>query len=202
MNNINNKFILIEGLDGTGKSSIIQGLKDRLRFVSVHSPGSSYDKNKEYVQKCDEFTQFFYYMGANFDISQKIKSIMDTGNSVICDKYFPTTISALSFYSGISIQSLKKMTDEFIRQLVFPSVVLYIYVSPEIRCQRIINRKSESNNKTDNLFIKNKESQIVAESILQDYIRLTFDKYFFINAEEDINTVIHKIEDVLHNGFS
>ncbi len=139
---MNNKpiFLVLEGLDGTGKSSVGRILADKFNFEFIDSLLEPFNKRyKEFHQTLDSYS-FYIFMLAHLNYtSNKVKELMDTGRGVVISRYYPTTIcyavanatiKETSFPSGNGI-------DPLALGLVRPTHMFYLYADENERKRRL-----------------------------------------------------------------
>lgn len=104
------KFIAFEGLDGAGKSTLIQSLVEELKkqqtnYVLTREPGGTELAEKirqlllsTEVEKPSEKTELLLYEASRAQhVSQVIRPALEKGEWVLCDRF---TASTLAFQSG------------------------------------------------------------------------------------------------------
>ena len=135
------KFIVLEGLDGCGKSTISTILQKTYNANLLNALPKEIKPWLEIVgnTKLPEAT-FSYFTLCNLLKSQEIESIIPSGRNVILDRYFYTTyvyhqeIIKVNFPTGIK---------DFYKNLIQPDLVIFLDVPQEIRKERIKSRKGE-----------------------------------------------------------
>lgn len=155
MSNRSGKLIVIEGPDGSGKSSVAKELHYKIKetrgWKHQHSPwltaqpsNGSIGKliRQELKEKSFEFdakTMALLFAADRADhINGEIKTFMDTGHVVICDRYILSSIA----YQGI----LLGLGEEYIRTihkdvLIDPDITIILDVSPEVAAKRNASKK-------------------------------------------------------------
>ena len=91
-------FVSLEGLDGTGKTTVAAALAEHLRaggmpVTTFHVPMVPFESAKQYVaEQCDINTQFLFHLTGVSDASRQIVVEL-TNASVICDRYIHSTLA-------------------------------------------------------------------------------------------------------------
>jgi dTMP kinase len=134
------KFIVIEGLDGVGKSGITVALANKLSNLgrparAIKSPIGDFSLSMPYVNKeCDVNSHYLFYLAGVKHTSDQVRTMLrDT--TVVCDRYIYTT-EAYHKANGASV-----VVDLSTLQLLEPDYKFLIKVSDEkIRSRRIEDR--------------------------------------------------------------
>ena len=98
MSVISSFSILIEGLDGTGKTTIVEALKNKIGELSsvesVVTLKTHLDSIKDIRDFCvnqNPHLREGYYMTGNYLASVEIQKLLDSDTTVIIDRFYPTT---------------------------------------------------------------------------------------------------------------
>lgn len=87
------KLIVIEGCDGSGKSSVAKGLAEEINGVYVKTPSKIFWDIREKVEETKDWnTIFFFYLTGTLVASHEISELLKTSH-VVCDRYFYSTIA-------------------------------------------------------------------------------------------------------------
>lgn len=148
------RFIVFEGLDGTGKTSIarqIQLSAERTKFLS--SPPQKYNQLRKYVcSEGDFLTRFLYFLSANAMLSNRVNRLLP-GSSIVCDRYVYSTVADFAFYSAgsrISRETLNDLVKLSLKLVQKPDVVVYLTCQYNERVQRIRSRTKSAYLEKDN----------------------------------------------------
>lgn len=135
------KFIVIEGLDGCGKSTISKQLQKKYNAVLLNALPNKIKPWLEIVgnTKIPEAT-FSYFTLCNLLKSQEIENIIGTGKNVILDRYFYTTYV---YHQEIIKENFPSEIKDFYNNLIQPDLVIFLDVPQRIRTERIMSRKGE-----------------------------------------------------------
>ena len=118
---MNHMFITIEGIDGSGKTTQITALKERLtannyNVTLTREPGGTElgDYIRNYLlqsgKKSPPFpmTALLLFIAARYEhIMCVIKPSLDAGMVVICDRFIDSTIAYQGYGLGLDIKSIK-----------------------------------------------------------------------------------------------
>ncbi len=86
------QFILFEGLDRTGKSTIAKEVAKKLNAILLHSPPDILIPYRKHFDSLDNETNLSYYITANHVLDCQIGDYLSKQN-VVCDRYYFTTIA-------------------------------------------------------------------------------------------------------------
>lgn len=148
---MSNKFIVIEGSEGVGKSSQIKTiekylLSNGIDYVLTREPGGTIFGESirsiilDSAYNTDELTDSLLFYAARYENYQKIiKPALEGGKTVICDRFHYSTL----IYQGIvgknsMVLDLHKIFDPIFSKKI--DHILYLVASPEISLQRISRR--------------------------------------------------------------
>ncbi|MCL5009363.1 MAG: dTMP kinase [Candidatus Parvarchaeota archaeon] len=198
------KLLVIEGIDGAGKSTQIKFIKSVLESSGFKTIIFSYpDKNSDYgkiihssIEGNKALTigeQFLLYILDMVKDTGSIKKALESGSIVIADRYFFSTIAyqgSVGFGVGKSVDIIKTLG------LNMPSMVFYLDIPVEMAIKRKQLQKGEE--KTD-MFEKNAE---LLERARKQYIsmadsKLLCDNWVFIDASLQAQEVSAKIKETL-----
>ena len=87
-------FILFEGLDRTGKSTISKKVAETIGAHLFHPPPGVLCPYREYFDSLDNETNLAYYLTSNHIVDYQIGEHLSSNNSVcVCDRYYYTTVA-------------------------------------------------------------------------------------------------------------
>lgn len=185
------KFIVIEGLDGVGKSAITLALANRLNSLghparAIKSPVGDFSLSIPYVNKeCDVNSHYLFYLAGIKHTSDKVRTMLHDV-TVVCDRYIYST-EAYHKANGATV-----IVDLSTLDLLEPDYKFLIKVSDEkIRSRRIENRGQTDDG--DNI--------IKAPGNLIDRIEQEFMRYNLIeidNSNRPIAETLTEINDILN----
>ncbi len=151
---MNGRFIVIEGLDGTGKSTQIQILANKLREnnipVEITAEPTSYESGKLIRRilsgeiKCDPWASAALFLADRITHNtgeNGINALTQNGSTVISDRYYYSTFA----YQGMDTDLNWAMSMHYNCPLIKkPDLVLFLTMSAEKCIERIhANRKTE-----------------------------------------------------------
>ncbi|MFA6227443.1 MAG: hypothetical protein WC631_03130 [Candidatus Paceibacterota bacterium] len=127
------KFIVLEGISGSGKTELGVKLSQQISAQYYTTPPALYRKIREEVDKtlCLE-SRFLFYLSSVVQASWEISKILET-QSVVCDKYIWSTICYHTVY-GLDVKIPPSTT---YRQ---PDYTFLVVCEEEKRLERLSHR--------------------------------------------------------------
>ena len=143
-------FIVIEGLDGVGKSTITKALAIEVDAVMLTTPGDKFKSIRselELIYKDNHQARQLFYMSTVVNISEQVRDLISKGKNVIVDRYW---LSTQVYHQWKSENHHFELTDVE-NSILVPDVTLYLQLPLEQRKKRLLSRKD--NTAEDNLSI-------------------------------------------------
>ena len=190
------KFIVIEGLDGSGQSTQVELLRDFLnkkgyQVILTKEPTPDSQAGKKIREILDKKAktkpqklQELFTRDRKEHLENLIISALKEGKMVISDRYFFSTF-AYGAASGLDLDWLIKMNDDFL----LPDLTFSLNVSPKVCIERI-----EKRGKRKTLFEKEKK----LEKVWHIYKTLPnrFENVYMIEGEKTKKEVFSQIENI------
>ncbi|HMA82674.1 MAG TPA: dTMP kinase [Candidatus Thermoplasmatota archaeon] len=144
-----NHFFTFEGIDGSGKSTIIKQVATVLKqkeyqVVTTFEPTDTW--LGKYVQhqiktKSDPFVTAFTFIADRIEHSKQIQEWIDQGNIVLCDRYAESTYA----YQSVQLEKTLKNPINWLQDLsksriLNPDRTFYFQITPEKALSRIQHR--------------------------------------------------------------
>jgi dTMP kinase len=147
------KLIVIEGLEGAGKSTAMQTVLDVLSkkgitAITTREPGGtpigealrSIIKNPEYSESLEDKTELLLLYSARIQlIEQVIKPALKQGHWVVADRFELSTIAYQGGGRGLDMHFIQSLS-EFCLNGFSPDLILYLDIPPELGMQRVRTR--------------------------------------------------------------
>ncbi|KAI9008554.1 P-loop containing nucleoside triphosphate hydrolase protein [Hyaloraphidium curvatum] len=143
-------FLVIEGLDGSGKSSAAAALAGLLPppVAATRTPPKSLASIRPLFDAAEESVQRAFYAAGNYVAAEEILSSLDAPNpprTVLCDRYFNSTVSWTAASSDLTAADLASLSIPFPADLLPPDLVLFLDVPQAERLRRTGKRAGEEN---------------------------------------------------------
>ncbi|BCX16247.1 MAG: thymidylate kinase [Candidatus Parcubacteria bacterium] len=151
-------FVVFEGIDGSGKGTQIEMLKDYFQKRQRTNVVFTFEHTREshWSQKIDEILsgkitdfslrdlQLLYILDRKEHIEKFIKPQLKKGNLVFCDRYFLSTLAYGSLDKSLHWKTLFDYHKQIIgKDFILPAKTLFFDVSPDIALGRIEKRGEE-----------------------------------------------------------
>lgn len=202
----NNKFIVVEGLEGAGKTNACISIKNILNkhnirnILLVRQPGSTPISEeirklikKNHKEKIVKETELLLMYAARIQLLEtKIKPALKSGKWVISDRH---DLSSLAYQGGglkINTRVIITLTNLFLKNFT-PDLTIYLDVSPKIGLKRALKRKKLDAIESRSLEFFKKTRQIYLKNIKLN------SKIIKINANSNIEIVNEKIINKMSN---
>jgi len=192
-------FIVLDGLDGSGKSEMISQLNEYLLqnddnrvLVTKEPTDNKYGKEIRDILANEKDPKINGQKLLDLfikDREEHLKSVIipflnsldGKVNIVICDRYYYSTI-AFQATQGLDIKMLMEINKEFLN----PDVAFILDINPEIALERMIGREKEKFEQ-HNFMKKLREKFLEMPKLLNDNIKI-------IDASKDKDTVFNDIK--------
>jgi dTMP kinase len=196
------KFIVFEGLDGSGQTTQSSLLRDYLVgsgkvVLLTKEPTNDSSAAKEIRRVLDESDvvdslklQKLFTQDRREHLNNLIEPALKRGEIVISDRYFFSTF-AFGTSDGLDLEELIMMNDEFL----LPDLTIILKVSPEVCVQRIEER---------GLGIKLFEKMEKLERVWKTYQLLPerFENVHVVDGERPIEAISEEIKGIFNEKLS
>ncbi|MCM8525062.1 MAG: dTMP kinase [Lentisphaeraceae bacterium] len=171
------KFIVIEGLEGAGKSTAVNVIKEFLQsngredILQCREPGGTklgetirdLVKSNSYNEKIDSRTELLLMYASRIQLVENvIKPALDSGKSVICDRFYYSTYAYQGGGRGIDLGIIDSIHSASLGDFK-PDLTIYMDIDPKIGLKRAAVRgeldrfeqeKIDFFNKTRDMYLK------------------------------------------------
>lgn len=178
-----NKFIVVEGSEGVGKSFQVKIIEqylivNNIDYIVTREPGgTSFGESIRDIilndeNNTEELTDSLLFYASRYENYKKvILPALNVGKTVICDRYHYSTL----VYQGIvgnnsSVKDIHKIFDSMYSKMI--DHIIYLYTSPEVSLKRISKRSVTDKFESRGLDYL-KELSYAYESIFDDMKNVT-----------------------------
>jgi len=206
------KFIVLEGIDGCGKTTQINALSKWLpksglinenkTLIQTREPGGSIlgREIRDMILKNNKFdspsilTELLLYSADRAEhISKIILPALQNGNWIISDRFSGSTLAYQGYGRGISIDIIKEL-ENIVCQNIRPDLTFFLELSPE---ESILRRKNKVADRIESEgleFLKKVNNGFKLIALENDWE--------IIKASGDLNSISRQIQNSLINKFS
>lgn len=146
-------FITIEGNDGSGKSTVIQSLKEQLAKLNLEvcytrEPGGSYVAEKirevildnDNVAMDDKTEALLYAASRRQHLKETVFPALEEGKIVVCDRFIDSSLTYQGIARGLGVDEVFNM-NMFATEGFMPHLTIYLLVDPKIGLERKSHQK-------------------------------------------------------------
>ena len=195
------RYIAIEGIDGSGKTTIANLLYSKLseKYNKITLMKEPYDndlskKIKEIISKEHEKNlDYGYLLALLFTADRSIKNIdlkkyLNSDYIIISDRSVYSTFSYQILYEGMNIEWLRCVSKYIIR----PDITFILDVDPRIAVERINSRNKNITSYENTEFLKKvRENFLKLKEIFPD------DNIIYIDGKEKTEEILKKILNII-----
>ncbi|XP_057314989.1 uncharacterized protein LOC130656178 [Hydractinia symbiolongicarpus] len=196
---LNNPFIVVEGLDGTGKSTITKNLCTRLNAVKMATPPDSIRHIRKKFDHLPELCRRAYYSFSNYMAAKDVLDVIRT-RPVVMDRYWHST-TAYAIAKEVAVGIEHHLPDEedslyaWPEDLLRPSAVLFL-TTPEKHRDGRVNERDDVTTEEREI----SESERFRMRIMEVYRKIGYTKWVEVDTsgtqEESLEKAIKGLGDV------
>lgn len=189
------KFITFEGPEGSGKTTVIREITQRLEsegweVVVTREPGGV--KTGEDIRKIllegeaidDRSEALLFAASRREHLVNKVLPALREGKVVLCDRYIDSSLTYQGYARGIGVEEVRSI-NEFAINGLYPDLTLYLDIRASVGIQRI-NDNQRTQNRLD------REKLDFHEKVVEGYRQIIHNepnRFAVINAEQSIEEV-------------
>jgi dTMP kinase len=134
-------FVVVEGLDGVGKTTVVRELAHQLGAVVLHTPPAEMAELRPAILRCfaeSMLATTLFYGATLAAASQRIMAYRAAGRSVVLDRYYLSTCAYGEVMRGAVHP--QQLLDLLAAQLLPADATVYLHASIEQRRMRMESR--------------------------------------------------------------
>ena len=198
-NNYPGKFIVIEGLDGSGKSSqidlLIAFLQEKNKEVILTAEPTKESEAGRKIRQIlkgeviasPEERQNLFVQDRKEHLEKKIIPTLERGAWVVCSRYIFSTL-AFGSADGLDFEELRKMNQDFL----LPDATIFLNVSPE-ECMKRIEARGEQKELFEKL------DQLKKVDSYYQRMPGMFENFYVVEGHSEMSVVFEKIKKIIEN---
>lgn len=188
-------FITFEGPEGSGKTSVIKALYDKLNsqydVVTTREPGGvpTAEDIRQIVldgSDMDIRTEAMLFAASRREhLVEKVIPALNDNKIVLCDRYIDSSLAYQGYARGIGIKEVKNL-NEFAINGLYPDLTIYLDVSVEVGRERIL-KNARSQNRLD------QENVDFHQKVIEGYQKIIHNepqRFKKINADQSLENVV------------
>lgn len=198
-------FISFEGNDGSGKSSALTKVKEKLtnlglNVIYTREPGGSeiserireviLDKNNYGM---DDLTEAYLYAASRREhVVKTIRPALAEGKIILCDRFIDSSLAYQGFARGLGIDKVYDL-NQYATEGLSPDLTILVCVHPQIGLSRI---KKDARN-LDRLELEELEFH---NKVYQGYLEVAKrfkDRIVIVNGEKSQSEVLEEVENIV-----
>ncbi|MEH7492282.1 dTMP kinase [Neobacillus niacini] len=199
-------FITLEGVEGSGKSTIINFIRDSLetngrKVVVTREPGGIdiaeqirsviLDKNNT---KMEGRTEALLYAAARRQhLVEKVIPSLNEGKIVLCDRFVDSSLAYQGYARGLGISEVFSINKFAIGDLM-PDLTLYLDLDPKIGLSRIAKNKEREINRLD---LEEINFHVSVREGYEEVMKMFPERMIRIDANQEVEEVMAVINEVL-----
>lgn len=171
-------FITFEGIDGSGKTTQINKLSERLKslgynVLTLREPGGNVISEKiretllsagNDITPCAELLLF---VASRAQLVEKvIRPALLQGKLVICDRYIDSSVAYQGYGRGILVEDIRICNKIATGNLV-PEITFFLDLPPKIASNRALNRSIENLDRIE------QESELFFQKAREGYLQIS-----------------------------
>lgn len=151
------KLISFEGIDGVGKSTVVDAVYEKLSIKGynvclLRDPGSSeIGEQLRFLIKSDiprsKLTNLFLYLTARLELVADIEKNKNQYDYILLDRYVDSTIAYQAYGQGIDLDTINTLNNILLdNNKYLPNRTYYLFLDEKTRLERLEKRQEELDN--------------------------------------------------------
>ena len=201
-----NYLITLEGVEGSGKSTLIQYLKEFIegigkKVIVTREPGGI--EISEQIRsvildtentKMDGRTEALLYAAARRQhLVERIIPALKEGNVVLCDRFIDSSLAYQGYARGLGIDEVLSI-NEFAIGSFMPNLTLYLDLDPQIGLSRIRKNKGREVNRLD---LEEISFHLKVREGYEEVIKRFPDRIVRVDANQELDKVLLDTKQIL-----
>ena len=204
-------FITFEGPDGSGKSTVIKAvyeklLKDNFDILLTREPGGTpiAEKIRDIIldnsnTALDPRTEALLYAASRRQhLVEKIWPALKEGKIVLCDRFIDSSLAYQGGGRNLGVENVLNI-NLFATENTYPDISLFFDVSPEIGLSRVNSDKKRVADRLDN------ENENFHDKVYETFKKIVANnknRFIVIDASKPLDEVIENTYQILKNKLN
>ncbi len=184
-------FIVIEGLDGVGKTTLAKKLSNEIGATYLSTPSKTFSEIRQKIDDAyahNQLARQLFYASTVVDIADRVRQLLVEGRPVVVDRYWLSTM----VYHNWKTEGKHFELSDVEKVLLVPDLTIYIELSLSERNKRINNR--DINSREDQLTL-NENAHFNLHSLYLQYLKGPLvGRSEKITSEHDVDSMIKHLK--------
>ena len=191
--NTHGRFIVIEGLDGIGKSTTIGRLCERLNAQTASSPTPLMNTIRERFHDAEPDLRNQYYELCNAEFSDAVERMLE-GGDVVCDRFVASTASFKLANRNCLWQEFQESLNnwKWPSTCRHPDIIIHLLLQEDERTRRILSR-GEPLDKQEARLLEDLSFRIRTLSVFNELCDVTID-ITGLSTDQIVEKILLEIE--------
>jgi len=138
MKNCIHDLIVVEGLDGVGKTTLAKMLAENNSLYYIKIPPEEYIAERILVENAGSSKEKYKFY---LDVTGEALKKAPKDKTIVIDRYVYSSIIGYAWNEKITLQDVVEEYKNIVNLYPVPSLIFYIICDNDIRLKRIVNRK-------------------------------------------------------------
>lgn len=175
------KYIVVEGLDGSGKSTLSQYISTKYNYFLTREPGGTEIgrelrelllNNKEHILN-SEVQVLLMLADRSAHLEEVVRPALLNNRLIVSDRSYLSSIAYQGYGGGYSIPDIRKLNSLILKNTI-PDLVIFIDTPLSICRERTLRERDKFESQDDSYFLKVRDGYL-KESILFENKWVTVD---------------------------
>jgi deoxyguanosine kinase len=137
-------FVVFEGVDGSGKSTVAELVAKQVHGMYLKSPPLPFSKLKQnMLETAAPAARLVYFIASNIEVTQIVNRTLPNKH-VIVDRYLWSTFAYHSAIEGIPLSSMRPIWTVLASNLRLPDYVVFLTTKRRAQLRRISDRSDDA----------------------------------------------------------
>jgi len=156
-------FIVLEGVSGTGKSTLAKALAERLRATSLHTlPAPHTDWSPLVNRQLRALPQFAFYLSGLLHAADAVRVARQVG-PVVADRYASSVVACHAAVHGVAVEEVAHLIQPFRPYLETPTRTFYLGCSEAALRERLAGKRDAKQDDLDLLAVPGRLARLLAD---------------------------------------